>query len=295
MNKNYMIYPLKTIRITQNYTDTYSHLKHNTGYPKDYPIDDGGVDTGRDPIYCPCDEMKVTAIKGVGNPSITNTIWLVSTTPVVTPTFTDYAFVALTHSNDDDIKNIKVGDIFKRGDVICHEGSDGATANHIHMSSGRGSSSSLEKNTTGAWVVAGDAKRPEEVFYLKKDYHNVIETRGIQFTYLEDTKTTVGTQVLRDSTKNQLEVKISNLNARKDHSLDSEIIGYVNPGIYDYINTYQDDSYLWYNIEDFWVAYNQNWINILEIKKEPRLIFTSKESKKYIIYLKENDKLYLED
>ena len=69
---------------------------------------DGGKDGGREGIYCPCDEMRVTAIKGVGNKNITNTIWLVSTTKVQTPTFNDYAFMTLTHSNDSDFKNIKV-------------------------------------------------------------------------------------------------------------------------------------------------------------------------------------------
>ena len=34
--------------ITQSYTGTYSHLTHTTGYPKDYPIDEAGKDTGRD-------------------------------------------------------------------------------------------------------------------------------------------------------------------------------------------------------------------------------------------------------
>ena len=96
MNKNYMIYPLKNMRITCRY-DEGSHKNHNTNVIDgniDYPIDDAGKDTGRDPIYCPCDEMRVTAIKGVGNPSITNTIWLVSTSPVITPTFTDIAYLS---------------------------------------------------------------------------------------------------------------------------------------------------------------------------------------------------------
>ena len=76
MNRNYMVYPLKYMRITCRY-DEASHRKHNIGVTDgivDYPIDDGGIDTGRDPIYCPCDEMRVTAIKGIGNNNITNTI-----------------------------------------------------------------------------------------------------------------------------------------------------------------------------------------------------------------------------
>ena len=86
---NYFVYPMKYMRITQSYSGTASHKLHwyNSKNYKDYPIDDGGRDSGRDGIYCPCDEMVVTQIKGVGNNKITNTIWLVSTTKVKTPTF----------------------------------------------------------------------------------------------------------------------------------------------------------------------------------------------------------------
>ena len=55
------------MRITCRY-DEASHKNHciNVEDGKiDYTIDDGGIDTGRDPIYCPCDEMKVTEVKGV--------------------------------------------------------------------------------------------------------------------------------------------------------------------------------------------------------------------------------------
>ena len=88
---NYFVYPMKYMRITQSYSGTASHKLHwyNSKNYKDYPIDDGGRDSGRDGIYCPCDEMVVTQIKGVGNNKITNTIWLVSTTKVKTPTFND--------------------------------------------------------------------------------------------------------------------------------------------------------------------------------------------------------------
>ena len=64
---NYLTYPLKTMRITQSYTGAFSHLPHTTGSPKDYPIDDGGKDGGKDAIYCPCDSVKVFRVYGVGN------------------------------------------------------------------------------------------------------------------------------------------------------------------------------------------------------------------------------------
>lgn len=167
MNENYMVYPLKYMRITCRY-DEASHRKHcvNVADGKiDYPIDDGGIDTGRDPIYCPCDEMRVTAIKGIDSSS-TNTIWLVSTTPVVTPTFTDIAFMTLTHSNDSDFDDIKIGDTFKRGEIICYEGSDGTSANHIHLTCGRGSSDNWQQNSNNSWVMVGIPKDQRMYFIL---------------------------------------------------------------------------------------------------------------------------------
>lgn len=161
MDKFY--FPMETMRITQNPYGNTSHHPHNTGTPKDYPIDCAGVDGGRSAIFAPTD-MKVTAIKFCS----TNTIWLVSTNKVKTPTFTDYVFMTCTHWNDTDSyikKHAKVGSIVKKGEIICLEGTDGATANHIHICCGRGSSDNWIKNTKGKWVMNGDNLPPEQVMY----------------------------------------------------------------------------------------------------------------------------------
>lgn len=187
MNNNYMIYPLKKMKITCRY-DEYSHKEHNVGVTDgnvDYPIDDGGNDSGIDPIYCPCDEMKITALKGIGNSDVTNTIWLVSTSPVITPTFTDYVYITLTHSNDDDVKDLYVGQIFKRGEIICYEGKDGATANHIHMTCGRGQSFNWKLNSNNKWVIDGNSKKPEEVFYIDKKFTTILNSGNLEWKYLE--------------------------------------------------------------------------------------------------------------
>ena len=327
MNKNYMIYPMKYMRITQNYLGGTSHLKHTTGYPKDYPIDEAGKDTGRDAIHCPCDEMIVTAIKGYGNSKVTNTLWLVSTSAVVTPSFEDFAFVTFTHENDSDLKKLKVGDTFHRGDIICYEGTDGATANHIHIVAGRGRSSNWEKNTTGAWVISGDTKKPEEVFFVDPSFTTILSSGGLSFKNLEIEK--VGVPIPRNSGVNQLEVVVDNLRAREVPNRSGNSLGYIKKGIYNYSDVIEADGYSWYHVENFWIAYNDSWIHLYPKQEEekppvpipdgdggegtdentdkdqdkddsvnpilPRLIFTSKESKYYKIYLKENSKLYFKD
>ena len=308
MNENYMIYPLKHMRITCRY-DEASHRKHcvNVADGKvDYPIDDGGKDAGRDPIYCPCDEMKVTAIKGIGNGS-TNTIWLVSTTKVITPTFTDIAFMTLTHSNDNDLDDIKVGDIFKRGEIICYEGNDGTTANHIHLTCGRGSSDNWTQNSNGSWVMVGDTKRPEDVFYIDRSFTEEIWGGYLIWNDLPLQQIQkVGTPVKRNTKVDQIEVLVDNLNARSEANITLTSNGYINRGIYNVINQTDNDGYHFVQIENYWIATNDEWtiyypkeIKVCEETSEnvseiyPKLIFTCSKTGKYLIYLEQGDKLYL--
>lgn len=208
MNKNYLTYPCKVMRITQNYKGKTSHYPHTMGSPKDYPIDEGGKDTGKDPLYCPCDEMIVRRIFGVGSGG-TNTIWLESTDRVFfADGTTDFFTMLITHPNDSDLEGIKVGDTFKRGQAITREGADGATANHLHISGGKGKyrGSGWEKNSKGKWVLTTmcGTFKPEDLFYIDLDFTKVLSKGGINFKTLPEEKEykpgkykVTGTNVLR--------------------------------------------------------------------------------------------------
>lgn len=303
MNRNYMIYPMKYMRITCRY-DEGSHKGHNVDVVDgnvDYPIDDAGYDSSKDPIYCPCDEMKVVAIRGIGNPNITNTIWLVSTTPVITPTFVDIAYMSLTHSDDDDIRNLYVGKIFKRNEIICHEGKNGTTANHIHITVGKGYSDNWVENSNHKWIIKGDAKLPQEVFFIDTNFTTILNNGNINWEYLE-TVDIIGTPVERNPKVNQVEILIDNLNLRESASINSKRIGYIRRGIYDVIEIKENDNYTWYKVENYYIAANEgNWTKFY--KKEeptpspepnpPKLIFTCEKTGKYLIYLEKGYKLYL--
>lgn len=185
MAKNYLTYPFKTMRITQNYNGTTSHKPHTTGKPNDYPIDEGGKDTGRDAFYCPCDEVEIVRIYGVGSGG-TNTVWVQSTSKVDFADGTsDYVCGHVVHPNDADIKNLKVGQKFKRGQIICHEGKDGCSGNHIHMSFGKGKieGTGWVKNNKGKWVLTttGGNYKPESLFYVDKTFTTVVDSKGIKF------------------------------------------------------------------------------------------------------------------
>lgn len=262
----YFYFPMETMRITQNYNGTASHKPHTTGTPKDYPIDCAGADSKQSAVFAPVD-MKVTAVKGIGS-SATNTIWLVSTEPVITPTFTDYVFMTLTHWNDNDsaIKKHKtVGSIVKANEIICYEGRDGATANHIHMVVGRGSSNNWRESSTGKWVITGDTKKPEEVMFLNPDFTKVADAGGLSFQQIPKY---VGTPVARNENVNQIEVLVINLRARNKGTTSGTVLGYANKGIYNYIATNEANGYVWYEIEDGkWIASQNGWTNIYP-KKE---------------------------
>lgn len=188
LNKNYLIYPLKTMRITQTYLGKTSHLPHTQAEKADYPIDEGGSDTGRDYIYCPLDEMVVKRIYGIGSGG-TNTIWLESTQKALFADGSeDYCVLMIIHPNDDDLRKISVGQVFTRKEKICREGSDGATANHLHLSVGQGKikGNGWIKNSNGKWVlaVAGKTMKPENAFYVDETFTKIMNSKGLSFKSL---------------------------------------------------------------------------------------------------------------
>ena len=191
---NYAIYPMKYIHIVQNHKGITSHLPHNTGTPKDYPVDDGGHDYGRDWVFCPCDEMKVIRIYGVGN-SGTNTIWLTSTKKVNFADGTsDYLTGMFIHSNDDDLSKIKVGQKFSRLQAMFREGTDGASANHIHFAFGKGKvkGNGWEKNTSGKWVLTttGGCFPVDKLLYIDRAFTKIEKDGGYVFKNMPTKKST---------------------------------------------------------------------------------------------------------
>lgn len=178
---NYLTYPFKTMNITQTYNGGTSHRPHSTGNPKDYPIDDDSGAYGRQYMYCPCNEMELKYIQGPGgrNGGNANSIFLESTSKVILANGQeDYVGIWAIHSEDDDIKAIKIGQKFKRGEKIVREGNTGYSyGNHIHMAVGKGklkSSGSYPTaiNSNGKSVLAttNGPLKPEDAFYIDKSF-----------------------------------------------------------------------------------------------------------------------------
>lgn len=270
--KNYLTYPTKKMYISQSYIGNYSHDKSSTGNPKDYPIDESCGGSGRDYFYCPCDEMIIRKIYGVGQ-SGTNTIWMESTTEVTLANNKEsFVTIMVIHPNDDTLKNIKVGDKFKRGDKMFLEGNDGnATGNHFHISvsASKYISGGWQENSKGAWVIKGNPVKPEEAFFINKDFTEVLKTGGLNFKYLSEY---LGNPVERNENVKQIEVLIDNLRVRS--SPNGTILGYVSKGIYNVLNILNNSDYIWYEIdENMWIASNEgDWTIFYDIEKVEDII-----------------------
>lgn len=263
MEKNYFTYPSKVMNITQAYTGNYSHHTHTVGTPKDYPIDEAGDPNEKiSAMYCNCDELEIVAIRGVENPNVTNTVWLYSTSPVVTPTFTDHAFITFTHSDDEEVSKLSVGQKFKRGDIIIHEGTNGnVTGPHVHIVVGRGKSDNWTLNTSGKWVMTGDTKKPEEVMYVDTSFTRIYQDAGLHFQIVPKEVSYIGTPVMRNTSVDQAEVKVEKLRARKTPN--GEVLGYINLGIYNIWKEEKNGDYNWLQVEeDKWIAYQEDWVTL---------------------------------
>ena len=186
---NYLIYPIKIMNITQTYKNDFSHSRHTVGTPKDYPIDDNCGATGPNGyFYCPCDAMTVKKIYGIGSSS-SNVLWLESTTPVITPTFTDYVTIMIGHIEDAELNKLKIGQIFTRKEPIAIEGKDGfATGEHFHIVVGRGKfkGSGWVKNTNDIWVIntTGGSVKPEDSFFIDNTFTTIKNSAGLNFLNL---------------------------------------------------------------------------------------------------------------
>jgi hypothetical protein len=102
----------------------------------------------------------------------------------------------ITHPDDVNLKGIAVGKRYKRGDKITLEGKDGATANHFHISGGKGKTkgNGWLCNSRGKYVLTttGGTFKPEKLFFIDPKFTKVMSKGGIAFKNLPD-EYTVGT------------------------------------------------------------------------------------------------------
>lgn len=226
-----LIYPFRRMYITQDYTqgNHRHHWVESINY-KDYPIDDSCGDTARSPMYATVD-MKVIRVYGL-NSDTTNTVVLETINEVKTPSGTKKVTITVTHLLEDELKTIYVGQIFIKGNIICHEGDDGkATGNHLHITTCtnyRG----FYQNNNGKWCFVGEAQyKPEEIFYVDPDFTTILNSQNISWQFIDKQ---IGNPSLKDEKKDQTEVKTENLHTGEN--ADGNISAVFNKGLYNILD-----------------------------------------------------------
>lgn len=140
---------------------------------------------------------------------------------------------------------IKVGEKVKQQTVVGYMGSTGySTGTHLHFE---------------YWIC------PKGYKYRPSD-RGKYAVDPLKHCYLFDNQTAnksinLLTRVLgtskkkeKDSNKNQIKVVGEYLRARKEAGLDKQILGFIDYGIYDYIEKIEKDNYTWYNLGFCYVA-----------------------------------------
>ena len=189
---------------------------------------------------------------------------------------------------------VKKGDKVKKGSIIGYTGATGyVTGTHVHFE--------IRNNNIA-----------EDPLPYLEGTNKIIKTK----IYL-------GTQVTKDTTKDQIMIKENVTDLRVRESPNGKILGYINPGIYNIISKDTKDGYDWYQIDtDYYVAYDPKWatiylketslnidlekqIEILKqkveqltkenesLKEEGKLIYTATQNDIYAIKLYQGEKLYL--
>lgn len=264
--KNYAIYPFKVMNISQNHNQG-NHIPHwkNSKNHSDKPWDEACKDSGRS-YFEPQNDFIIEEVLGL-NTSTTNTVRLKSVDKLYIPykKEPDYLYLTLTHMNEDNLRQVKKGQVLKKGTKILLEGTDGqATGNHFHITANLGKYYGLKKNSNGKWCYTYDKSLlPNEAFYIDSNYTTIKSANG--YTFKEKPTDRVGTPVPRNDNNNQIEIVVDNLRVRNKGTTTGSILGYANKGIYTYLQTSNANGYTWYEIENGkWVAYNNSWIKVYD-------------------------------
>ena len=76
--------------------------------------------------------------------------------------------------------------------------------------------------------------------------------------------------VSRDTSKNQVQVLVNDLNVRTEPNLKGNRIGYAKKGYYNVLDKKANDGYTWLKIaDDQYIAYNSDWAKILDKQGKP--------------------------
>lgn len=237
------MYPSPYIRITQ---------KHGIGSHVDsYAIDEAGSDGGIDFINAP-----FTGIVKRIYTKDANEVWLESVEQVLFADGTiDYMTIMVAHDNN--ISNLKEGQIIKQGQRFYEEGTKGqATGNHIHLEVAKGkfTGTGWFKNNAGYWSI-NNGKKVDECLFIDDSY-KILDTAGYNFKNVKSLENNSKEKELQNRIT-ELEFQLSN-NKMVQEDLEKEIV-----------------------------------LLKEQLANQPRKIFTIKQDKYYKIYLYKDEELFV--
>ena len=249
------MYPIKTIRITQR--------DHQGTHADSWATDEAGPDGGISSLFAPF----TGAIKKIYSADA-NEVWLESAEPVEYPDGTkDYMTIMFAHCND--VSHLWVGKVIKQGESFYSEGTKGqATGNHCHFECAKGkfTGTGWHKDNAGYWSI-NNGKLVTDCLFVDDSY-NIIQTIGLNFKNVKEVEPKrYGSPVERNEYVNQIKINAENVRARKTPN--GDILGYVNPGIYNSLEIVKKNNYDWHKIAEGLYCAMGEWASWLPKKEKP--------------------------
>lgn len=175
-----MIFPMKTISISQRYHDSHKAWDMN------------GEDTGIDYWYAPC-RVKVLAMFAYTKTGFYNTVIFGTCDEEGNPAeimmedgTTKVLSISCTHMSSLDKFGLEVGKIYESGERCYCEGNLGlgSTGNHVHMGISEGWQTEIIKYPDGKWYMP-NIMNPANVFCKLRDWNVVRNLNGYTFKEVE--------------------------------------------------------------------------------------------------------------
>lgn len=233
--------PLKFNGITEPYLSTagpyYSKSNPHKGVDLGWNNNYGGQ--YNTPVYAINDGTVMYVDKTTGNNNAGNYIW-------IKHEFNDYALWSRYCHLKDNSTLVKPNQKVTRGQQIATMGGTFGYDVHLHFEMWK-----TPKNWSFNW---NDRMKylvnPTDYTFLFDDQVIGTSTNNKVITRVIGTSK----QAKRDTAKNQIEVVGEFLRARTGAGTNQTILGYIDFGIYDYIETKTSNNYTWYNLGFCWIA-----------------------------------------
>ncbi len=249
------MYPSKVMRITQK--------DHEGTHAACWAVDEACENGNISSLFAPfTGRIKKIYAKDA------NEVWLESIDPVLYADGTkDYMTIMFCHDND--VSDLYVGKIIKQGAIFYQEGTRGnATGNHCHFECGRGrfTDSGWHKDSAGYWSI-NNGKKVTECLFID-DTYKILNAQGYVFKNVKEVEIKkYGTPVARNEYVNQIKINAENVRARKTPN--GDILGYVNPGIYNSLEIVKKNNYDWHKIAEGLYCAMGEWASWLPKKEKP--------------------------